>query len=48
MVTYRTLNPRVVGSTPTLGTNYGIVVKWLSQQTFNLPIPGSSPGGPTI
>ena len=27
---------------------HGIVVKWLSQQTFNLPIPGSSPGGPTI
>ena len=29
-------------------TIYGIIVKWLSQQTFNLPIPGSSPGGPTI
>ena len=27
---------------------YGVIVKWLSQQTFNLPIPGSSPGGPTI
>lgn len=27
---------------------YGIVVKWLSQQTFNLPIPSSSLGGSTI
>ena len=24
------------------------MVKWLSQQTFNLPVPGSNPSAPTI
>ena len=27
---------------------YGGMVKWLSQQTFNLPVPGSNPSAPTI
>ena len=27
---------------------YGVMVKWLSQQTFNLPVQGSNPCGPTI
>ena len=37
-----------IGTWKTIHDRYGIIVKWLSQQTFNLPIPGSSPGGPTI
>ena len=28
--------------------DYGGMVKWLSQQTFNLPVQGSNPRGPTI
>ena len=28
--------------------DYGGMVKWLSQQTFNLPVPGSNPSAPTI
>ena len=48
LVAQRTLNPLVVSSNLTAGTMYGSIVKWLSQQTFNLPVPGSSPGAPTI
>ena len=47
-VAYSALNRWGVSSNLTLWTIHGIVVKWLSQQTFNLPILGSSPSGPTI
>ena len=48
LVAQLTLNQKVAGSIPVAGTIYGSIVKWLSQQTFNLPVPGSSPGAPTI
>ena len=48
LVAQRTLNPLVVSSNLTAGTIYGSIVKWLSQQTFNLPIQGSNPCAPTI
>ena len=48
MVTQRTFNPSIVGSSPVRSTIYGCVAQLAEQLTLNHQVAGSMPVAPTI